>query len=213
MQRVLGKEHPDTLRTSVDLAASYRESGQSSQAEVTFIGALSAQRKLLGDGHPDTLAAMAGLAELYVREGKHEPAQTLLLEAVRGRRRVLGPQHPDTVEAVSQLGWLYVQQHEYAEAAALLNDVTIRDGSSTDTFFRFQGESALGAALAAERKYADAEKLLIEGYEGMFERLDTVPAPSRTVLERAGRQIVHLYEDWGKPERAIEWREKLSVHK
>jgi hypothetical protein len=81
----------------------------------------------------------------------------------------------------------------------------------TDSWYRYQGESILGAALTAERRYAEAENPLVDGYRGMAERAATIPADSRSALDRAGQWILELYQAWGKPERAGEWRKRLSA--
>ena len=45
----------------------------------------------------------------------------------------------------------------------------------------------------------------------MFERVATIPVANRPALDRAGQELVRLYQAWGKPERAVEWRDKLSA--
>jgi len=47
------------------------------------------------------------------------------------------------------------------------------------------------------------------GYQGMLQRETTIPAYYRVELEQAGKSVVQLYRDWGKPAQAVEWREKL----
>ena len=54
-------------------------------------------------------------------------------------------------------------------------------------------ESLLGASLAGQKKYAEAEPLLLSGYQGMTQRIGTIPAASRFRLEQAGKQIIALY--------------------
>jgi hypothetical protein len=71
----------------------------------------------------------------------------------------------------------------------------------------------LGASLAGEKKYAEAEPLLLSGYEVMLEQKASMPASRPDRLERAGNWIVHLYQDWGKPAKVAEWRKKLSESK
>jgi serine/threonine-protein kinase len=52
---------------------------------------------------------------------------------------------------------------------------------------------ALGASLAAQRRYADAEPLLAESLAGLR---------GRPVARQAAARLVHLYEAWGRPEKA-----------
>jgi hypothetical protein len=67
----------------------------------------------------------------------------------------------------------------------------------------------LGASLLGQRKYAAAEPLLLEGYQGMLERKDRIGVPFWYHLNRARDWIVvQLYEAWGMPEIAAEWRKR-----
>jgi hypothetical protein len=70
--------------------------------------------------------------------------------------------------------------------------------------------SQLGAALAGQQKFLEAEALLIRGYEGMKAVEAKIPASSQNHLASASKRIVPFYEAWGKPEKAAEWRTKLA---
>ncbi len=76
---------------------------------------------------------------------------------------------------------------------------------------RYSAISALGAALAGQKKYAEGERLLIQGFEGISARADKIPSGGRINLVDAGNRVVELYEAWGKPEKAAEWRKRLQV--
>ena len=71
----------------------------------------------------------------------------------------------------------------------------------------------MGASLAGQKRYAEAEPLLLEGYQGMAERKDRMGVPNWHYLDRAGEWTVDLYRVWGKPDRAAEWRERLSTNR
>ncbi len=64
----------------------------------------------------------------------------------------------------------------------------------------------LGVCLVKQKRFADAEPLFIEFYDVSAKSRDASPA----AVQAAGRQVVQLYEAWGKPEKAAEWREKLK---
>jgi hypothetical protein len=73
----------------------------------------------------------------------------------------------------------------------------------------FNTTSVLGGALAAAGNFDQAEPLLLEGYKGL--EAGSVLG-KRPRIDAAGR-LVALYEKWGKPEKAEEWRhtrEKLA---
>jgi hypothetical protein len=71
----------------------------------------------------------------------------------------------------------------------------------------------LGASLAAQKKFEEAEPLLITGYDGMGSARPSTNANmiSRFTREQAGEAIVQLYADWGKPAKQAEWIEKLKT--
>jgi hypothetical protein len=72
--------------------------------------------------------------------------------------------------------------------------------------------SLLGGALLGQGKYAEAEPLVIEGYEGIKARAARIPAPSRTPrLSEAAERLVRLYESWGKAGQATAWKAKLGL--
>jgi hypothetical protein len=69
----------------------------------------------------------------------------------------------------------------------------------------------LGDALLGQGKHADAEPILVAGYEGMKARERQIPRllARHHVAEALGR-VVSLYESWGKPEQASQWRSRLA---
>lgn len=77
-----------------------------------------------------------------------------------------------------------------------------------DEWLRFRAESVLGASLAGQKKYAEAEPLLLEGYRGMVARKDLIDVPDWYYLDLAREWIVQLYEAWGKPGKAAQWKKK-----
>ena len=71
----------------------------------------------------------------------------------------------------------------------------------------------LGAALLGQEKYADAEPLLLRGYEGVKRREATIPEPFRKRrLSESLERLVRLYEAWDKPDEAARWRKALEAH-
>jgi tetratricopeptide (TPR) repeat protein len=63
----------------------------------------------------------------------------------------------------------------------------------------------LGRCLAGQGHFEEAESLLLQGY-GEIEGHPFVPPGDKRQVEG---WIVSLYEDWGKPDKAEEWRAKL----
>jgi hypothetical protein len=65
-----------------------------------------------------------------------------------------------------------------------------------------------------EKKYAAAEPLLLQGYEGMKQREKTMSAQVRLRgLTNAVRYLVELDDAWGSSGKAAPWRKKLAEMK
>ena len=94
-----------------------------------------------------------------------------------------------------------------------LRDALSRHHSAkTPTWDQDNCQALLGASLVGQKKYAQAEPLLVSGYEGLRQRIATVPAYNRRQLVQVGKWIVQLYQEWGKPDKAAEWRARLSAN-
>jgi hypothetical protein len=65
--------------------------------------------------------------------------------------------------------------------------------------------------LAGQKRYVEAEPLLIRGYEGLKDREAKIGAPAHRNLVAAAGRVVPFYEAWGKPDKASEWRVKLAT--
>jgi hypothetical protein len=105
-----------------------------------------------------------------------------------------------------------LQQHKYGEAEANFREaLNTYVNTNPEAWQRYNCQSLLGASLAGERRYEEAEPLLLAAYETMIQRRDKVPAASQPDLDSAGAQIVRLYEDWRKLDKAAEWRSKLKA--
>jgi len=206
-RRVLGPEHPETLLSMANLANVYESQGKFAQAEALFSQTLSIQRRVLGPEHPDTLYTLSGMAFLYQRHGGYDSAETYAAQALAGRRRALGSEDSDTMASAVDLASAYQSQGRFAQSEPLAREAMETDRKvQPDDWQRFRAESLLGASLAGQKKYAEAEPLLLEGYQGMVARRDRMAVPDLYHLNLAREWIVQLYEAWGKPEKVSEWR-------
>ena len=68
----------------------------------------------------------------------------------------------------------------------------------------------LGGALLGQKRYAEAEPLLVSGYDGMKRLEATIPPQGRDRLTEALQRLVRLYEATNKPAEAARWRATLA---
>jgi eukaryotic-like serine/threonine-protein kinase len=209
-RRVFGAEHPDTLTAMNNLAVLSRQLGKQEEAEAMLVQVVDIQRRVLGDEHPNQLASMSTLGQVYQLRGRLADAKALYTKSLAGQRRVNGPEHLGTLNTMRLLGDLYRNEGNYTQAEALLREslrgfVKVRP----DFWARFDAESNLGSSLSGQRKFAEAEPLLLSGYEGLARLEATIPPVNKSILEQAGEWIVALYQSWGRMDKAVEWRQKL----
>ena len=72
---------------------------------------------------------------------------------------------------------------------------------------------ASAVRLEGQKNYAHAEPLLLESCEGLQQRqaslLPFLNAPRR--ITESLERLVQLYDAWGKPAQAAEWKQKLAA--
>jgi hypothetical protein len=105
-----------------------------------------------------------------------------------------------------------VGQKREAEAEPIAREaLKIRESKDADAWTTFNTKSLLGAALLGQKKYIDAEPLIVAGYEGMKAREPKIPVIAKPRLTQAGDRVIKLYESWGKPDKAALWRARLAT--
>ncbi|MCA9694033.1 MAG: tetratricopeptide repeat protein [Myxococcales bacterium] len=96
LERILGPEHPHTLTTLQNLAATLIAQGDLPGARERYKRALAARERILGPEHPDTLNTLQNLAGTLFAQGDLPGARERYKRALAARERILGPEHPDT---------------------------------------------------------------------------------------------------------------------
>jgi hypothetical protein len=197
-----------------NLAGDYRLQGKYAQAEELDSKTLEIRRRVLGPEHPDTLDTISDIAAMYQRQGNYALAETYAARARAGRRHALGPEHPETMASAADLALAYLSQGKFAGSEPLAREaIDFNRKRQPDDWQGFRAETLLGASLAGQKKYAEAEPLLLEGYQGMLARKDQMKVADKYHLDRAREWIVQLYQAWGKPEKAAEWRQQVKETK
>ena len=101
---------------------------------------------------------------------------------------------------------------QFAVAEEMLcESLAIRVKAQPDTWTTFNTQVLLGGALLSQKKYADAEPMLVAGYEGMNQREAKIPAQGKVRLTEALERLVQLSEETGRPGEAAKWRQELTA--
>jgi hypothetical protein len=168
----------------------------------------------LGADHPYTLISMNRLASALQEAKQHDHALLLWRDLLALQARKLPADHADRAGTLAGLGRCLLQVSKPAEAEPLLREaLTIRQKKQPDAWTTFHTQSLLGGSLLAQKKYADAEPLLLAGYEGMDKRQAKIYFPDKPLLAEALERVIQLYDATGKEDQAEQWRQKRAAAK
>jgi hypothetical protein len=96
--------------------------------------------------------------------------------------------------ALAGLSLDLLAQKKWTEAESVLrNCLAIQEKNEPDAWTTFKTQALLGGSLLGQKKYADAEPLLLNGYEGMKQREKTIPPQSKVRLTEALDRLIELY--------------------
>jgi tetratricopeptide (TPR) repeat protein len=201
-----GPEHPDTLVSVNNLAVGYYAVGKFDQAVRLLEPMLDQCRAKLAPNHLTTLNCMANLAIAYLADKEPKKAIPLFHEYLDGLRRRLGETRQFATTQAS-VALKLIQAEEAAAAESVLREcLAIREKTDPNLWTTFNTKSMLGASFLGQKKFAEAEPLLLAGYEGMRQRQDSIPSASRGQLIDAMDRLVRLYDGTGPKDKADTWR-------
>jgi hypothetical protein len=119
---------------------------------------------------------------------------------------------PQLAGALATSGTKLLQARAYVDAEPVLREcMAIREKTQPDVWSTFNTNSQLGGSLLGQEKYADAEPLLIAGYEGMKQRITTIPPQGNDRLPEALGRLIQLYEATDRPDEAAKWRKERDA--
>lgn len=118
---------------------------------------------------------------MYQRQGKYTLAETYVAQTLAGRRHALGSEHPDTMASVADLALAEVSEGRFAESEPLAREALDTNSKiQPGNWQRFRAESLLGASLAGEKKYTQAEPMLLKAIKGCWLERTLWPSPINT---------------------------------
>lgn len=102
-REMLGKDHPDTLISQLQLAITQRHHNAFQSARENIEEVLRSRVEQLGHDHPDSLSARCELNLVKCHQGKLKEACEDQADILRLRNLLLGSSHPDTINSQREL--------------------------------------------------------------------------------------------------------------
>ena len=208
----LGEKSEYVLRPKHGLAHTIHIRGQLAEALPLFRELLDDYKQLQGPKGPMTTELTMDMALTLQGLGKHAESEPYFITSVDLKREAFGKDSIDAVLLEAQLGYCLLLQQKWVQAEDHLRAaLAVRQAKTPNEWRTFSTRMWLGEALSGQKKFDEAEPLLVSGYEGVKAREDTIPPVLRKRVDQAGLKLIAFYEAWNKPAKAEEWRAKLKV--
>jgi tetratricopeptide (TPR) repeat protein len=202
----LGADHPATLTTLHNLAGAYHKDGRLPEAIRLFEQAAQgiAKRRFQHEhAHliiPNTITAYEQAQQYDKAEGWRR--QWLPFVKLRA-----GAESPAYAGELAMLGLNLLTQQKWSDAEPILREcLAIREKKEAKAWTTFNTQSMLGEALAGQKRYAEAEPLLVKGYDGLKAREKTIPPQGRARIPEALDRLIAFYTAVDKPEEVKKWQ-------
>jgi len=209
-KKLYGESHPRVALSLNNLGRILEAQGKYEEAESLYIEALDMSTQVLGRQHPSTATSIRSLARLYRTLGDYEKAERLCRESLALLEAAFGTDHSQVATTRLDLGRILRDSGRNAEAEAeVLLCLDMRRNEYEDGHYRIAlAENTLGSILRAQGRYEEAESLLVESSRA----IEASPSTSPDEKQAAVAQVVALYEEWERPDRADEYRARQSSY-
>ena len=194
-----------------NLALAYKMANRLDKAVAIYEETCALVKDTFGESHSQTLIAMNNLARAYQAQVMLEKALPLFEKALKIAEDKGGDQM--TLITLTNLAEANLEAGQWAEAKGraerglhLLDDTL-----KLNDWRRYHTISLLGAALAGQKQYVEAQRLLEEAREGLKNRQSEIPVTRKKCLADAGARLVTLYDDSNQPEKAAKLRTELEL--
>ena len=148
---------------------------------------------------------------IYTTHPSLAEAERIGKAGLKAVRRVFEEWHLFRGGGIPRASLDLLKARQFTAAETYLKEgLAIREKAQPDAWNTFNAQSMLGGALLGQQKYADAEPLLLAGYEGLKQREKTIPPQGKARIPEAIERLVQLYEAMDNKEEAGKWRKELE---
>ena len=182
--------------------------GELDQAEALYLEALEMTRELVGERHRDVALNLSTLAWIRSDRGDLEGSVELYEQVLEMQRELLGNEHLNVAVTLANMGMNLDMMGDFSRAKSLFEEALRihRKSSNADDWHLANTQSHYGTCLTHLGLYEQAEANLLAAQEVLQANL----GKEHTRTRRNVRRLVELYEAWGKPDKAAEYRTLLE---
>ncbi|UCE59915.1 MAG: serine/threonine protein kinase [Phycisphaerales bacterium] len=166
-RRLLGEDHPMTLRSALALGDLLLETGRGAEAEPLVRSAYVGMRRLYGDDDAKTLNCASILAAVLSDQGEYEDSDGLFERTLELQRRVLWSTHRDALATIWKWSASLLSQGRLVEAQTLAREVfdTAQRTLPAEDSLNILSKPLMGWCYLEEFRYRSAEVAFRAGLE------------------------------------------------
>jgi tetratricopeptide (TPR) repeat protein len=206
-------DHPRTLQSMGSLAIAYQAAGQFDKAVPLYEKTLEKAKATLAPDDPFILTIMGNLGTAYAQAKQSEKAAATLAAFADGMRNQVPKDSPQFAGVLAQVSLELLECGQPTAAELLLREcLAIREKTQPDVWTTFNTRSMLGEALLGQKKYAAAEPLLLEGYDGMKAREKAIPPQASARIPEALERLIEFYTVTDQPDEVKKWRTECAKY-
>jgi tRNA A-37 threonylcarbamoyl transferase component Bud32 len=204
----LGRQDVETQEVVANLGVNYKDAGRIKEA-IPLLEEVHQSAKR----YPRLHIFTGALIDAYAMAGERAKLLDLLQEELAEARKALPGDSPQVAGLLAHTAASLLEQGKWTEAEPLLREcLAIREKKEPDDWRTFNTKSMLGGALLGQKKYAEAESLLLAGYEALKRREASIPPQSKDRLSEALDRLVEFYTATYKPDELTKWQAERAKY-
>lgn len=208
-----GPETSRTLKFANNLGMAYKAAGRPAEAVPLLEICLRADELKQGKNHPGTVSSIGNLASAYLANGQLDQGVQSFGRVVSISRTQSGGKDPFFSRLLASVSVEMLQVRQYVPAEPLIREsLAIREKSEPNEWTTYFTNTLLGWSLLGQKKYADAEPLLLKGYEGMKTREKMIPPQARERIVQNLDRLIDLYSATKKPDELKKWQAERAKY-
>ena len=217
MKKTFGPDHPNTLHVMTSLANSLLNDRRSTdddrkQAVELLEISLEKYRALFGLAHPSTARGLSRLRSALASIGDVTRYNEILDEELEFFGERLPVESPEWHGLLAVSGAELVELQEFERAKKVLREcLQLRKKAAPDSWLTFDTQSTLGEAIMGLKEFEKAEGPLRSGFEGLNQRVDSIPESFRVeLLSQAVERLIKLAVLTKDSESEVKWKKELA---
>ncbi|MFO0810621.1 MAG: serine/threonine-protein kinase [Gemmataceae bacterium] len=208
LRKKLGEFDFGVTAELINLANAYNQVGRHQDVVTLIEPAVAAFRGTDQEFLSGNFGLMVvNLTKAYAKVGRGADAAKLIVYQTERTRAKFGAANPGWPDFLANQGRRLVKFDRFQDAEPYLRELLATcEKAAADDWKTAEARSLLGAALAGQAKFAEAEPLLLQGYEGLKRQADIIPVAQKDRPAEALGRLVRLYEATNNADAAAKWR-------